>query len=273
MNGTFDTHYNYGRPFRVVVRHTGGGARERVVSVYERAHAEDGEPIQYKDDPIISTLTDDVRIGKSPKTRATTFSGGYGPKFDGNSILYRSCESDRDRKHGLTYVFVGGEIIKFRARSPIVEFVSPVGNNDLPYAYAVDGLGNTYLLAEGVVLSEDRAREGEDIYDFYYRARCITEVDAEVDAEAEADAKSPPMELFRGIRHFWIGGDKMLMSYDPRPEESYELLTTDPDAKLYITLAGTRTKRRLRKEKYCELLRAFGVANGFSSLDVCEPID
>ena len=42
----------------------------------------------------------EVFIGKSPVNAMTTFSGGHGPRFDGNSILLKR-EKD--------YVFVGDE--------------------------------------------------------------------------------------------------------------------------------------------------------------------
>ena len=42
----------------------------------------------------------EVFIGKSPVNAMTTFSGGHGPRFDGNSVLLKR-END--------YVFVGDE--------------------------------------------------------------------------------------------------------------------------------------------------------------------
>lgn len=294
MAQTFDTHYNYDRPFRVVIRSADG---EHSVMVYRRTTVGRNRRFRYEAAPVISTVTDDVRIGKSPETRMTLFSGGHGPAFDGNSILYRDrdaprncdcdrnsdrddergsdCSSDRDHddscdsENGRSYVFIGKNIIKFRARAPIVEFVSPVGNNDIPYAYAVDELGNSYLLIEDVVVAPRASRhEGEDIYDYYYRTHRITEVN-----ESDEGRGALAIQAHCGIRHFWVGDSKSRMCYFPHPENDYDRLTTDPDANMYVTMVGTRTKRRIRKERYCTILRSFGSICGFSPLATYGRID
>lgn len=88
---------------------------------------------------FLETITPEkIFIGKSPKNKMTEFSGGYGKKFDGNTILLHLF--------GNTYMFIGGEVIKFVAESKITTFVSPVGNSAVPYPFAVDESGNSYLL-------------------------------------------------------------------------------------------------------------------------------
>lgn len=112
-----------------------------------------------------------VFIGKSPVNAMTTFSGGHGPRFDGNSVLLKR-END--------YVFVGDEIFSFTAAAEIVDFVSPVGNSSVPYPYCVDADGRHYLLLEGVVLDQIPALGTDsDPYSYWYDAsadRCDFEL-------------------------------------------------------------------------------------------------
>jgi hypothetical protein len=100
--------------------------------------------------------SEQIFIGKSEKNKMTEFSGGYGRKFDGNSILLHL--------HSNQYMFIGDEVYVFTSIGKIKSFVSPVGNNDVPYPYAIDDLDNTYLLTETKILKGIY----DDPYDFYY---------------------------------------------------------------------------------------------------------
>lgn len=107
-----------------------------------------------------------VWIGKSPKIEMTkiAFNGGYGPKFDGNSILFDLGQNN--------YMQVGESVILFSTRSPIVKYVSPVGQNDVPYPWAVDKKGVYYLLAEKVKIKFHKKPDNpHDIYDIYYDSK------------------------------------------------------------------------------------------------------
>ena len=69
-------------------------------------------------------------VGISPKIKMTEFSGGFGKKFNGNSILLSLGKNK--------YVFIGQKIIEFTTKKDkIIDFVSPVGNNDVPYPFAI----------------------------------------------------------------------------------------------------------------------------------------
>lgn len=85
--------------------------------------------------------TSKVYIGKSPKTPMTKFSGGHGSRLDGNSILLQL-------KNG-TMVFIGDEIYQFKLeKDDIIEsYVSPVGNNFVPYPTAI-GRNNIYFMLD-----------------------------------------------------------------------------------------------------------------------------
>lgn len=74
----------------------------------------------------------EVFIGKSVENKMTKFSGGYGPKWDGNSILLRIGSTSEYK-----YAMIGICLTEFEIDEPITEFVSSVGNNCVPYPYAV----------------------------------------------------------------------------------------------------------------------------------------
>lgn len=85
---------------------------------------------------------ENVYIGQSPKTKSTLYSKGYG--IVGSSILLHI----KDNK----YIWVGNEVYSFTANAKINYFVSPVGNNYVPYPYAYDNDNNIYLFAEHIIL-------------------------------------------------------------------------------------------------------------------------
>ena len=78
-----------------------------------------------------------VFIGKSPKIEMTIFSAGYGKDFDGNSILVEISDK--------RYCLISDRIVEFSTKDNITKFVSPVGNNDVPYPLAY-GSQNVYVL-------------------------------------------------------------------------------------------------------------------------------
>jgi hypothetical protein len=141
----YDIHNNGGVPFKVSIG--------------------DGEAIISKADKSWTTYTEFKRvlfekafIGKSPEIEMTIDSGGAGPEFDGNSILLHLGGKD--------YLYIGSEIYSFKTDVPIVDYVSPVGNSDVPYPYAVDAKGQYWLMLENLVLSG--VGQTEDPYRIYY---------------------------------------------------------------------------------------------------------
>jgi hypothetical protein len=103
----------------------------------------------------------DIFIGKSLKNKMTTFSRGYGNKFDGNTIL---LEMDTNE-----YIFIGQYVESFKSLSKIIYYASPIGNSGCPYPYAIDDKGNYYLLLEDVVMMCNELIESfEDPYELYY---------------------------------------------------------------------------------------------------------
>ena len=107
---SYQVHDNGGRPFTVKIQNN-----QNIVDVFRT----DNNQLVCHFNPI------KIFIGKSPLIPMTQYSGGYGAEFDGNTILLQITE--------YKYVFIGWKIFSFETDSEIVEYASPVGNNDVPY--------------------------------------------------------------------------------------------------------------------------------------------
>ena len=94
----------------------------------------------------------------------TNLSKGYGPKFNGNSILLQ-IDSNK-------YVFVGHNIYEFKIDDTINEYYSPVGNSFVPYPVAL-GSKNNYFMLDKTYVSNDKFKDLSkknkiDLYSYYY---------------------------------------------------------------------------------------------------------
>lgn len=93
-----------------------------------------------------------IFIGKDPNYHYT-----------GNTILINTS--------GENYVWIGNNgIIQFKTPhdDPIITFKSPVGNNDVPYAYALSKT-RAYLFIELVILDLTEVDQFDDPYEYYYK--------------------------------------------------------------------------------------------------------
>jgi hypothetical protein len=202
---------------------------------------------------LFTFISDDVFIGKSHLTEMTEYSGGHGDRYDGNTVLISQIDN--------TYIFVGMYIFSFKARTRITEYVSLVGNNDVPYPYAIDEDKNYYLLIEDVmivgrpsILSD--ISKYDNPYDYYYVAQSIT--------ESDRDIKHSVIKNFHDITEFGDTEDNFNLTYHPRPEKDYDRLTREGE-RLYI--CTSEGKKELDKATYCEILLEFGEISGFAPLD------
>lgn len=143
---TYIIHDNYTRPFKVEIK---GNS----VLVYTKG---DNYLV-----PILNLKARKVFIGKSPETMTTMSGGDYGPEFDGNTILVNTDNNN--------YIFIGDSIYSFASLDEIVTYISPVGNNDVPYPYGFDKLGNTYYMSERVYLDKKHnVNKEEDVVMYFY---------------------------------------------------------------------------------------------------------
>ena len=147
-------HDNGGRPFQVII----SGKRVYVYRVAKKLSDEEfdkwmdgkksinfSKQLKYYSELITEFKNvKKIFIGKSVKNEMTKFSGGYGKSFDGNSILLNLSKNK--------YVYIGESIYSFETKNDkILEYHSPVGNNDVPYPVAV-GEKYVYFLIENCYL-------------------------------------------------------------------------------------------------------------------------
>lgn len=109
-------------------------------------------------------LIQEYFIGHSPKNAMTKYSGGYGKDFTGNSILIKIKNHE--------YIYIGSEIYSFTSKTNIIRFVSPVGNNDVPYPYAIDSNNNYYLMLHTIMIQN--IPKNIDPYTYYYKKQTIS---------------------------------------------------------------------------------------------------
>lgn len=138
---------NGGTPFYVYV-----SPKEDEISVYTIPKTsyipkddEDDPGKEYYTERVFHAYPKKIYIGKSPKNNMTEFSCGHGKKFDGNTILVDMGNNE--------YVYIQAAVEWFKSLASIVRYVSPVGNDRVPYPFAVDSKKNYYLLGYGVYIT------------------------------------------------------------------------------------------------------------------------
>lgn len=127
VKGSYEIHNNGGRPFIVNVDCCGP------------------KKIDVVDSRTGSIVLDLRSIQRAfvPKG-AILNSRAHIPELDGNTILVHSKDSE--------YYWIGNRgIRKFNFPEPIVDFKSPIGNNDVPYPFAISERFCFLLLAQEVL--------------------------------------------------------------------------------------------------------------------------
>ena len=208
--------------------------------------------VKTRSQELVREFTDVLRIfiGYSPDCAMTQFSGCVWPVCDGNAILLKLSDLD--------YVHVGWNVLQFKTRAPVQDFVSLAGNNNVPYPYAEDTAGNVYLFLDKVVLLKQETRPDmrppdANPYDYWYHANL-----------------HPTLRLWMKERPW-----EFRFAIDPR--KRYEELTTefgpmgvcnrDPDEK------GNQEPRPLSSDDYVELQQRWGSDLAVVPLDVTEVLD
>lgn len=245
---TYYTHDNGGRPFKVVIREI-SELGDKTVEVYKLWNKK--EDIVFKGDdeyhnfPCYNCYMPlRVMIGESPKNKMTEYSGGYGPEFSGNSILIHENND---------YVWIGERIIRFRPEVRIEEFVSPVGNNDVPYSWARDALGNTYLFVLDVILGPDCQWE-KDPYGYYLKHSLIT-----TDLGLVPPVK--PLLKFRGVTGFRVGNEDYTLRHHSDAGADYDRLMGWNEGKIIFKFGNV--EKTMTRDEYIEFMDAFGQLKHF----------
>jgi hypothetical protein len=240
MTQIFYTHNNGTRPFKVVIN-------KNLVNVFSH----------YKNKKLLTFNAKKVFIGESPKNEMTTFSNGYGKDFLGNSILLKLDDNK--------YEFIGNFIFSFTTHSEIISFVSPVGNNDVPYPYAIDKDGNIYLMIENVILKYNKnlnklIKKYDDPYSYYYKANLIT-------LDIRSIPPKKPLYKICGddIIKYYIDDDQYTLTYTPNPKEDYNRLIPAYGKHMYI-VDSKNNKLKLTQKKYIKLMNNFGKCIGVEEM-------
>lgn len=239
MRKTYFIHDNGGRPFKVIVTKNVG--QDSIVRIFRMKDS------RYEKNPILTFDSDRVFVGLSPFNAMTEFSGGYGKYYDGNSLLVHL--------EGNTYVFIGWEIYSFESLARITSFVSPVGNNDVPYPYCIDKYGNYYLLIDDTVI-KNRADEillCDNPYNYFYERYVIT------------PSRGKVTKPFRNIDKFYAGTRRTSLTYTPYPErESFT------GHSMYVVMRLSRgiggIKKKITREEYIDLIEEFGAEENFEPI-------
>jgi hypothetical protein len=113
---------------------------------------------------VYETDFNNIFIGRHPISEKM-YAEDFDIQYDGNSILVEIDDYE--------YVFIGMNIFKFNSLNKINYYLSIVGNNCVPYPYAIDISNNIYLMIENaIIIPEDDTfeyiKEIGEPYCFYY---------------------------------------------------------------------------------------------------------
>ena len=232
---TYYIHSNHTKPYKVIVQ-------DKSVEVFFRIQKD----TKFIEHLILKSNYDEIFIGKSPLNKMTTYSGDYGKKFDGNTILFRLGE---------TYVFIGDDIKLFKTSSKIIKFVSPIGNNDIPYPFAIDENNDIYLMIEDVIMSglypKDLDYDKISPYESYYDMSLITK------DNGISPPKEPFVKDFQNIKQFYIDDQVFTMRYVPNASKDYDRLIENFGKELFVEKTDGK-KHKLTKNGYIKLMNDFG---------------
>ncbi len=288
MINIYYIHDNGGRPYKVEIDNN-----KNTLTVFD--NIEDSKT--YKKN-IYSSKYTNIWIGKSPKIEMTEYSGGYGKKFDGNTILIETGN--------LEYVYIGEHILSFKSISPIKKYISPVGNNDVPYPYAIDNEGYIYLLIENVIVHPNEKTQtlfnkSEEPYTVYYKLGKISESiiklrkdEFDYDIKKLVVGDEIKMEKRELVRVVHVGSKKksnkskvtktkkaskspklmnitnnvFSFSYHANPEKDYERIrrfNKKSGESLYIQTSDNKMKK-ISKKEYVTIMEKWGNIFGIQKL-------
>jgi hypothetical protein len=211
-----------------------------------------GNVVLFKCTNILSTLK--TFIGKSPQIKMTEYSGGYGDKFDGNTILIQTGTTSINSS-SYKYKHIGSEITEFTTEHEIIDFVSPIGNSDVPYPYVIDTQNNYYLIIEKVILENSPElqtwlSQGEDPYSFYYRSCLITPDMGCI------PPRQPVIDM--NIIEFYNDNERYTLNYS----------NNVPEGKLEIVYKDTNVKEEISKEQYISIMNEFSLRLGITQMNI-----
>lgn len=225
------THFNGSRPFCVYINEN---EKENEVTVFKKSNENSKTYTTF----VASFKAKEIFIGESPLNEKTNYSGGYGPYFDGNSILLKMDTYD--------YVFIGKSIFSFKTEYEIIKFVSYVGSNLVPYPYAIDTDNNCYFLLgknSGILKLTDIT---DDPYDNYF-------------------SLLNNLSKSENIECVYICNKRYFIETNTTPAEAYDDIVKNIGSPMYIKFNG-ESKRVIDKTEYINLLDNYNKKVGLSPL-------
>lgn len=235
---SFQTQFDQGNPFEVVITPT----ETRVFCRDE--DADPGLQTTFESQPsVIVKKPKEIWVGISPKNDLTEQVSGYGREEDGNSMLLRTGGAENE------YVFIGDQVITFRLSSPIKTFVSPVGNNDVPYPWAQTEDGDVLLLGETTMLKNQPPLTpmNDPYFEQFYENTSLTK------------------NQFDGIQKFRVGSTEYNLRWTPDPAKDYDRLSKE--GKLQVKRKDSPGFVSVNKKEYTRLMKDFGDQQGYQPLD------
>lgn len=163
------THDNGGRPFIVYISPKQISVYREVQNKYYVRETDRDRENNHKDAwlYIEHVVTKDylkVWIGESISNKTTTFVCTDNDEFHGSCILVKTGPS--------RYLFIGEGVCEFSTDEEIDIFYAPVGNNDVPYSYAI-GKKYVYFMREMIKVPISAFKEfteevQRNAYDSFY---------------------------------------------------------------------------------------------------------
>ncbi len=190
-NNTYYTHDNGGRSFKVIISKAG-----KHVDIYKCIYPDWHAPDKYENvryyQRVFGFDVMRVMLGTDPDNLYKNKPENV-KKWLGNSIL---AEISRGK-----YLYIGDSVFTFNtgpdAKTPITKYISPVGNSDVPYPYAVDDRF-VYLMIENVkipVSALDMTQKPFDPYTQYYEYRNYETIDIKLHSAKVHSVKLDKTEL------------------------------------------------------------------------------
>lgn len=257
-------HDNGSRPFMVVIE----GMIASVFRVLPDLDYHHNRPECYRVKPEIVVACSEIFIGESPMCAMTIYSGGHGDDFLGNTILLKIGDLGDD---GITcdkYVWIGNSGIQSFVSPKIVDFISLVGNNDVPYPYTVDINGDVRLLLDNVILKKgfefNLATVSHDPYRWFYDNHQL----------CEWPVLSPGRVYIPGydgiLTYYHVNNDghreQYILRYNSNPEKEYDRFAARGEfSHLIIALVenGVILEKLLTRDAYVALMTKFGRERGW----------
>ncbi len=235
-------HDNMTRPFCVFI-----DEKHNEVHIYKNKKEDDD--LKNYSEFIITYKPLNIFIGKSPLIPMTLFSQGHGPNFDGNSIL---LEMDKNK-----YIFIGSCIYSFTTKHKIISFISPVGNNDVPYPYAIDNKNNFYFLLESdraILKIDDKTKYDEPYQYLYFIEKNINKIE--------------------NINWLYMGDEQYNITTNANPEADYDdiIKRLSKQGPMYIQYKYkykykyNNQKKLMNKNSYVKLLKNYNKKVGLKPI-------